>query len=150
MSGSDELPTLPPDDAVGFVALTRAQIQESLDAGNTTAAEGFVFALLNRLASNVTTGRDPLSRACIDGALLLAEQTRSTAWADRVFRMHAEHEWTMLPETMERADRLVSTLTGIPKDGLRALQHALAAMARQGIEVPQDLTASVQRWIASP
>jgi len=149
MAGSSDLPTLPPDDAQGFLAITRAEVQRSLDAGDITAAEGFVFALLNRVGSSETTGRDPLSRACVDGALVLAEQTRSGAWTDRVFRMHAERKWTMSPETMERVDRIVGMLSGTPKDGLRLYQRVLAAMARDGKEIPQDLTAAVERWLSS-
>jgi hypothetical protein len=149
MAVNDDLPTLPPDDAVGFVSITRTQVQQSLDAGDNAAAEGFVFALLNRLGGSETTGKDPLSRACIDGALVLAEQTGSRAWADRVFRMHAEHKWTMLPGTMERVDRVAGMLGDMPKEGLRVYQRVLGAMAGEGTEIPRDLTAAIERWLSS-
>jgi hypothetical protein len=150
MADSDQLPTLPPDDADGFLSITRAQVQQSLDAGDTTAAEGFVIALLNRLGSSATSGRDPLSRACVDCMLILAEQKLSGAWADRVFRVHAEHKWTMTAKTVKRVDRLVGMLGGMPKDGLRVYQRVLSAMARGGSEIPQTLTASIERWLSSP
>jgi hypothetical protein len=149
MADFEQLPTLPPDDIDGFVSVARAQVQQSLDTGDTAGAEGFVVALLNRLGSSETSGRDPLSRACVDCMLILAEQKRSGAWADRVFRVHAERKWAMAPEIVERVDRLVSMLGGMPKEGLSLYQRVLSAMARDGSQIPQTLTAAVERWLSS-
>jgi len=149
MPDLDRLPTLPPDDIDGFESIAMAQVQHSLDAGDTAAAEGFVIALLKRLDSRETSGRDPLSRACVDCMLTLAEQKLSGAWADRVFRVHAERRWTMAPEIVERVERVVGMLGGMPRDGLRIYQRVLSAMARGGSEIPQTLTASVERWLSS-
>jgi alpha-D-ribose 1-methylphosphonate 5-triphosphate synthase subunit PhnH len=148
MTGSDDLPTLPPDGADGFVSITRAQILQILGTGDVMAAQGFVVALLNRLDKGPTSGRDALSRACADCMLTLAEHMASGIWVDRLFRVHAEHRWTMLPETVERLHRIMGTLTDVPKEGQRAYQRVLDAMARDGAEVPLALTASLERWLS--
>jgi hypothetical protein len=149
MTDFDRLPTLPPDDIDGFESVAQAQVQHYLDASDTAAAEGFALALLNRLDTSETSGRDPLSQACVDCMLILAERKRSGAWADRVFRVHAERRWTMAAEIVERVDRLVGMLGGVSKDGLRVYQRVLSAMARSGSEIPQILIASVERWLSS-
>lgn len=135
--------TLAPGEDTRFPSLIGQLVHKSLKVGKLKEAERYATALVNQLGPAKVGADHPAAQACVDCLLSLAERSSSGVWIDRVFALYAAKSWAMSHQTLERIRVALDRIPRIPGRGIKEYEHRLRAMQREGVALPDGLTATV-------
>ncbi len=135
--------TIGPGEQNQFPALISQLVEKSLSMGKIKEAERYAGALVNQIIAAKAPVDHPGTISAIQSLIALAEKTSSGVWLDRLFKLHAAGRWLITDATLARVRSALDRIPRVPGSGLSDYEAILRAMAREGVDVPARLMATI-------